>query len=214
MLKICAKVTLLSFCLLGCFSFGVPEEIIARERGMYMGRLRYLTTQGLYLTVITLFLGKISSTTKYFQNLYETMLAVCVPLEMLIVSLFWSLYFYNPRTLYQSDFYDKNIKVTPFGNLCVHLFPLFALIFEIEGRNLQRKMSHYFFIVLLGCLYFCLSHLFFYYENCFPYPFLDLLSIYQRIVVFFGGILIYLAFYEFFIFSIHCLKNRNKIKIK
>ncbi|KCZ80509.1 hypothetical protein H312_02071 [Anncaliia algerae PRA339] len=219
MFKVFAKITLFSFCLLGCFNFGVPLEILEEEKNIYMGKLRHLTTQGLYLTVFTLITGQLLERGLVFLNQFHaTMLVITLPLEFLILLMYWTLYIYDPKTLYPAEFYDKNIRTTHFGNLCVHFFPFIALLLEAKEKDLKKKYYHYIIILFFSFKYFAMSHLFFYYNGFFPYPFLNVLSFLQRICLFLGATLLFLILYE----TIFLLKgnpieneeNKRIIKIK
>ncbi|RVD91416.1 integral membrane protein, partial [Tubulinosema ratisbonensis] len=175
-----------SFCLLGCFQIGVPKELIESTKNIRFGKLRHLTTLGLYMTILTTLLGFfINDDQTFLGKIYLNMLATTLPLEMAISLLFWVIYYLNPPALFNSELYNNNIRTTLFGSSCTHLFPLLLLLLQIRKKNLRRSLVHYYLLGMVGILYFVQVHLFFYFNKSFPYPFLNKLGFNQRIILFF-----------------------------
>lgn len=222
-IKVAVKIVLFLFCLYGCSDHGVPQEILDYTNKRVGGKFMGLTTQGLFLTTATLFLGffqrpnggvSIAGLRSCVESIHTALLLVMLPLEIIVAVMYWALHLICPGSLDQEVFIRNNIQVSLFTNLCLHLFPLVALVFEVHERSVERSNLHICILILLGLFYYHLCKEIAKINKTWPYPFLNELTEGQRIAVYLGLTLVAVLLYELVvrIKSTRSVKNEKKNK--
>lgn len=205
MLKMITKALFFLFCLYGCFDYGVPQELIDYTKSLTAGRYMHLTTQGLFLTTATLFLGffqKVHSEEnevglrKHVKEVYMALLLVSLPIEIVIVVAYWFLHIFYPRSLIPETFIHNNIRTSLFTNFCLHLFPLMALVLEIYERKVRRSNMHLSILLLFAVFYYLLCKEIAKVNETWPYPFLNNLNEKQRFATYAGFTFVAISLYE------------------
>ncbi|KAL0265883.1 UNVERIFIED_CONTAM: hypothetical protein PYX00_011600 [Menopon gallinae] len=205
MIKLSTKILFLAFCLYGYSDYGTPQEIVTYTSNLVAGKYLYLTTQGLLLTIATLMLGLFQHSNdtrptngvrKWIRSTYLSLLLVTLPLEIIIFLVYWPLHIMCPEKLRPVEFVKNKIAVSLFSDFCLHLFPLTALLLEIYERNIEKSKLHLFVFVLFALFYYGLCREIAKVNNTWPYPFLNGMTEWQRLLFYAGITLAAVLFYE------------------
>lgn len=219
MTKVFTKILFLAFCLYGYSDYSAPREIVEYTSGLLVGKYLFLTTQGLLLTIATLMLGlfqrpsdtqPMNDVRKWIRSTYLFLLIVTLPLEIIIFLLYWPLHLLHPEKLRPAEFVQNKIAASLFSDLCLHLFPLTALILEIYERNIEKSKLHLIVFVLFAIFYYCLCRETAKVNNRWPYPFLNEMTEQQRLFLYAGITIAVIFFYEVIIL----LKSRHNTCLK
>ncbi|KAF7682642.1 hypothetical protein TCON_2134 [Astathelohania contejeani] len=216
-----AKAIGLFLCMYAGSEWSMPKEMIKALEEAKIGRLQFLTIIGLYFTILTLFQGLIinilykntrtqSRINRALNNIYSFSMSIVLPLEMIITVFFWILNFINPKLLFHEDMYKRNIHVSAFTNLCLHLFPLILLLLNLLEIDINRCYLHK--IVLIKCSLIYYIWIFFVArENKrWPYAFMDKLTNTQHAILYIFSSAVLIIFYEIAAFISNSIKSKLK----
>ncbi|EJW04491.1 hypothetical protein EDEG_01284 [Edhazardia aedis USNM 41457] len=219
MLEILCKILGIFICIFGAHDDGYPDDYKKMLRQKYYNQFQYLTVIGLYMSILTLFLGlklriiyKLKKKQiKSLYKIYTKMLSLILPIEILISLVFWSMFIYNPVLIVKESIYEaKGFNFSQ--NMCLHLFPAILLAFELKNVKLKRSnvcviaMIIFSFVYYFFCRYIAKKY------KSWPYPFLDQLNEARRIVFFAVSTFISIILHEIVILISRKLKAHKKIK--
>lgn len=126
----------------------------------------------------------------------STLLVLSMPVEAVVVTLYWTLYFINPVLVVNRELYLKGIQTSLFANLCMHLFPLFFLLLEFFYTRIDSSPSH---LVLLGAfniVYVALLHVHYKTLDKWPYGVIGELEGFKKYLLFLGTYLCLCFYYH------------------
>ncbi|KAK1349138.1 FAR-17a/AIG1-like protein [Hamiltosporidium tvaerminnensis] len=195
----------LFLCFYGVSERTMPLEMASALRMSFGGRQQFLTIIGLNATILTLIFGlviryarldKNGNIFKYVSSFHTFLLSLIIPVEMTITILFWVLYLKDPTLLISKEFYERNIKIRLFSNLCMHLFPFILLIIEIIDTNIKRSNIHLIAIIIFSITYYFWVSFIASMNKRWPYPLLDGLNGIGRLLIFTAVTLLTVSFYE------------------
>ncbi|KAF5140138.1 integral membrane [Vairimorpha ceranae] len=198
------KIFLLISCLYGTTDYCIPEEFTKYYKSLYGSKYIFLTNICLYLTVICLLMGILVRhfSVRYIKNFYKNSVCVLLPLNGLVTILFWSLYTIDPTLIRDKDFYDRNVRINIFTDICVHLFPFISLLIETKDIIIQKQRYHLIFYVFFTFFYYMLCLYYSNLNNMWVYPLLGKLSTFNRVVLFGCSTLLAMGLYEL---TMYCL---------
>lgn len=195
------KGVLLVLCVYGTTDYAQAKESVDLSNRLAGGNHIYLTHLSLYMTITTLAL---SYCVKHFkvsgiEEVYRDFLAVTLPMEGLVTTVFWMLNWIDPTMLKNRDLYIAGVRTPLIGELSLHLLPLILLLADQAGVHIQEKTRHYLIFVLFAAIYFVVIHYFQQLNKCWVYPFLDNVSMPTRVALIAMVTLLVLAYYKLFL---------------
>lgn len=203
MILIFVKIIGIYFCITGTFDTNYPEEYKQMLSKSFSYKFQYLTIVGLYITLFTIILYLVNQTMQLcfkkqiplLKKTSKLLHAIILPIEILITLFFWSLFLYDPKLIVCEIVYEK-CGLNIYKNFCLHLVPFLLLAIEGYYAKLTRSNFHIVCILLFGFSYYLFVRSIAIKENRWPYPFLEKVSEYQRIAIFFTVTLMCIIFYE------------------
>lgn len=187
-------------------NLSLPKEMHITQWRDYIRKYMFLTHIGLAFTSLTLALTVcLTLANKKYSNGYlkklhslrEALLILTFPLEGLILSLFWPLFFLNPSLVVDNSLYGRGVKVSLLTNLCMHLFPFFFLLPEFMHGKVKDRRRHYFYFFTFTFVYVLILHLHNYCYGVWPYGVIKAVGMY-RYALFSGCFLGLCGYYKFF----------------
>ncbi|KXS14177.1 hypothetical protein M427DRAFT_156173 [Gonapodya prolifera JEL478] len=118
---------------------------------------------------------------RHHNQTKAALLALSLPVETIVSLLYWSMYFYDVNLVVAADAEKADI----FTDLCYHLFPalwLWADLLTYSDKQERRVASDTF--MLFGATYYVWLNMGFHFNRSWPYPFLDMLTFWQRTLFF------------------------------
>lgn len=216
MILIFTKIIGIYLCIYGSNDSNYPQEYRKFLHKSFTFKFQYLTIIGLYITLLTLSLYLIHQLiARFFNknirilNTTSTLLhSIILPIEILITVIFWTLFLINPRLIVCEIVYEK-CGMNFYRNVCMHFVPLVLLAIEGYYAQLQRSNFHVFILIVFGMCYYLFVKDIALREKRWPYPFLDKVGEWQRIVIFCSVTGMCIFFYELCMYF--AAKEKKKI---
>ncbi|KAG2220244.1 hypothetical protein INT45_008785 [Circinella minor] len=160
------------------------------------GHFQYLTILGLTIATFAFFLKLLAYILPgVFQAAYEIVSNLALPLEGLISALYWGMGLIDPTFITPKDMPPIPLIV----DCALHLFPAMFLWFDflIFNNEFKRSVRHVAIIYGFGIWYYVWSCFCHSRNSYYPYPFLDQMSEYQRIMFYLISATLAWCMYEF-----------------
>ncbi|EQB62355.1 integral membrane [Vairimorpha apis BRL 01] len=204
-----ARLFFLITCTYGTTDYCLPKEIVNHNNTFYGSKYIYLTNICLYITVTCLFMGNMVRQLRVqgLLEIYRHTLCLMLPLNCLVSILFWTLFYIDPTLIRDKDLYNKNIRISLFSDLCVHLFPFLSLLVEHKGLIIKSHPCHCIFYILFTVTYYFICYYFSKLNNMWVYPLLGKLDLKNRILLFFFSTILVIFIYKMMMYFI---KNEHE----
>ncbi|KAH9411755.1 FAR-17a/AIG1-like protein [Ordospora pajunii] len=194
------KGVLLLLCVYGASDYSQTKESIDLSNRIAGGNHVYLTYISLYMTIITLFLSYL---VKHFgfssiNGIYRDALAITLPIEALVTSVFWTLNSIDPTLLKDRDLYLAGIRTPFISELSIHLVPMILLLADQFGAEIKHKNHHYHALIIIPLAYLFVIHYVYWANNYWIYPFLGCIPAVMRIGLTLVLIVLILIYYNIF----------------
>ncbi|ODQ65293.1 hypothetical protein NADFUDRAFT_42577 [Nadsonia fulvescens var. elongata DSM 6958] len=157
----------------------------------YGGHFQYLTILGLFVSFLTFALALIHDITGlvFFARFKNILSILITPVEFVITTLYWALKTADPKLLI--DVENLVVLVPRSFDLSVHVAPVVLLVIDLLAFSpswhhvSKRKAAGLY--ALASTVYWYWVHHTYGVNGFFPYPFLSLVTIWQRVGVFLVG---------------------------
>ncbi|KHN70083.1 hypothetical protein CWI42_030990 [Ordospora colligata] len=194
------KGVLLLLCVYGASDYSQTKENIDLSNRIIGGNHVYLTYISLYMTIITLFLSYL---VKHFgfssiKSIYRDALAITLPIEALVTSVFWTLNAIDPTLLKDKDLYSAGIRTPLISELSIHLVPMVLLLADQFGTEIKHKNHHYHALIIIPLVYLFIIHYVYWANSYWIYPFLGSIPAVMRIGLTLIFIVVILIYYNLF----------------
>lgn len=205
------KITLLSLCMYAATDYAHPPELNKLKETLTGKNLIYLTHWGLYLTILTIFMGY---TANSFSNrklllIYKNLLSITIPIEIFITSTYWGMYFIDPVLLRNKDLHAAGVKTSMLTDISLHLIPLVLLVLDQTKIKTEEQNHHYLLLCAIGACFFAFSHYCSIMNGSWPCSFLNEISKEYRTILIIVSMLIILIYYKLY-FKIYSFASKIK----
>ncbi|KAI9275893.1 FAR-17a/AIG1-like protein [Phascolomyces articulosus] len=159
------------------------------------GHFQYLTILGLTVATFAFLLKLLALLLpKVFEAAYETVSNLALPLEGLISTLYWGMGLIDPHFITPKDMPPIPLVV----DCALHLFPAMFLWFDflIFNNEFKRSVRHIAMLYGFGFSYYVWSGVCHSRNSHYPYPFLDQMSEFQRVLFYFISATLAWCMYE------------------
>jgi FAR-17a/AIG1-like protein len=136
-----------------------------------------------------------SKTLETLEKAKSTLLVIALPVETLITFMYWILYFIDPRLVVNKKFYELDVKMSIFTDMCMHLFPILFLLMEFIYSEIKQAWQHVAMLCTFTALYVAIMHLHFRERSRWPYGIIAKFQGVSRYLLFVGCFLVLCMFY-------------------
>lgn len=150
---------------LSLFLFMFMYSVVEKEKfnAVALGRMGYLTYNGIIFTVCTLFSYVICRLFERYFLLIKILFTISFMLESIVSLEYWVLFFWNDNSFNTDENIKRLTKWDTFSDICTHVLP-YVILLQIFVLDMGVFCEHYVIMFLVmaiytvyyfGILYYC-----------------------------------------------------------